>query len=57
MTIAINIGIIGDFNEENPTHIATTNDIEHRAEVLGMFFEAVWLPTDEPQEFFLTGGS
>jgi CTP synthase (UTP-ammonia lyase) len=45
------IGIIGDFNAENPTHIATNQGIEHAAEALDRHFEAVWLPTDQPQEF------
>jgi CTP synthase (UTP-ammonia lyase) len=42
------IGIIGDFNPENPTHIFTDNGIRHAAEVLGIQIEAVWLPTDQP---------
>ncbi|HTB20516.1 MAG TPA: hypothetical protein VK708_20475 [Bryobacteraceae bacterium] len=45
------IGIIGDFNAANPTHIATTNGLEHAAEALGWPIETVWLPTDEPQDF------
>ena len=45
------IGIIGDFNPENPTHIATNRGIEHAGQSLGMHFEAIWLPTDQPQEF------
>ena len=51
MRVATRIGIIGDFNEDNPTHIATNNGIQHAAEVLGKRFEAVWLPTDRAQEF------
>ncbi len=45
------IGIIGDFNPENPTHIFTNNGIQHAAEVLGKPIEAVWLPTDQPAEY------
>lgn len=51
MAVATRIGIVGDFNADNPTHIATTDAIQHAAEVLGVPFEAVWLPTDQPQEF------
>jgi CTP synthase (UTP-ammonia lyase) len=45
------IGIIGDFNPENPTHIFTNNAIQHAAEALGTPIEAVWLPTDQPTEY------
>ncbi len=45
------IGIIGDFNGSNPTHVATTAGIQHASQTLGESIEAVWLPTDQPQEF------
>jgi CTP synthase (UTP-ammonia lyase) len=45
------IGIIGDFNGSNPTHVATTAGIQHASQALGESIEAVWLPTDQPQEF------
>jgi CTP synthase (UTP-ammonia lyase) len=45
------IGIIGDYNASNPTHVATTNGIRHAAAALGEAIEPVWLPTDQPQEF------
>jgi CTP synthase (UTP-ammonia lyase) len=45
------IGIIGDFNPENPTHIFTNNGIQHAAEALGAPIEAVWLATDQPAEY------
>jgi CTP synthase (UTP-ammonia lyase) len=51
MTKAIRIGVIGDFDPDNPTHIATNDGIEHAAENLGESFEVTWLPTDQPQEF------
>ena len=47
----IKIGIIGDFNANNATHIATTNGIQHAAEILNQPFEAIWLPTAEPHDF------
>jgi CTP synthase (UTP-ammonia lyase) len=45
------IGIIGDFNPENRTHIFTNNGIQHAAEVLGTPIESVWLPTDQPANY------
>jgi CTP synthase (UTP-ammonia lyase) len=46
----IKIGIIGDFNGNNATHIATTNGIQHAAEILDQPMEAVWLPTADSHE-------
>jgi len=43
----IKIGIIGDFNPQNPTHVATNDGIGHAAEVLSIPIEAVWLPTNQ----------
>jgi CTP synthase (UTP-ammonia lyase) len=52
MATAARIGIIGDFNATNPTHIATNDCIQHAAGSLGACaFEAVWLPTDQPHNF------
>ncbi len=46
------IGIIGDYNPDNLTHVATNEGIEHAAEVLGgCSFESSWLATDQPQQF------
>jgi CTP synthase (UTP-ammonia lyase) len=45
------IGVIGDFNPANPTHIFTNDAIQHAAEALGKPTEAVWLPTDLPTTF------
>ncbi|HEX4230399.1 MAG TPA: hypothetical protein VHZ07_17110 [Bryobacteraceae bacterium] len=45
------IGIIGDFNPENTTHLATNEGIQHAAEVFGKPIEAVWLATDQPAEY------
>ena len=45
------IGIIGDFNERNPTHVATNSSIAQAAEVVGREIEVVWLPTDETHDF------
>ncbi len=51
MAIPTRIGIIGDFNPENPTHRATNNGIQHAAEALGEPMETVWLPTEFPAEY------
>lgn len=45
------IGILGDFNQENPTHLATNDGIAHAAEALHLPFESVWLPTDQPHAY------
>ena len=51
MAVATRIGIIGDFNPNNPTHTATNDGIQHAAEALGRPIEAIWLPTDESHEW------
>jgi CTP synthase (UTP-ammonia lyase) len=51
MSAVIRIGVIGDFNPQNPTHIATNNGIQHAAEVIGKPFETAWLATDQPQKY------
>jgi CTP synthase (UTP-ammonia lyase) len=45
------IGIIGDFNPENPTHLFTNKGIQHAAETLGKPIEALWLATDQATEY------
>jgi CTP synthase (UTP-ammonia lyase) len=44
------IGIIGDFDPENPTHVATDKAIAHTADCLGEPFQATWLATDGPTQ-------
>jgi len=51
MTIPAKIGIIGDFNPQNSTHIATNDAIQHASEFLGKPVQAVWLPTDQPHGY------
>ena len=51
MAVATRIGIIGDFNPNNPTHTATNDGIQHAAEALGRPIEATWLPTDESHDW------
>ena len=52
MATKAKIGIIGDYNPDNPTHVATNEAIEHVAELLGeCSFESSWLSTDQRQNF------
>lgn len=51
MATTVRIGVIGDFNEGNATHVATNTGIQHAGDALGREFHVVWLPTDEPQDF------
>src|SRR5580704_6957631 len=48
---SITVGIIGDFNPKNPTHVATDAGIQHAAQLLEERVHAVWLPTDEPHRY------
>lgn len=43
----IHIGIIGDFNANNPTHTATNEALQHAAVTLDVTVDARWIPTDE----------
>jgi CTP synthase (UTP-ammonia lyase) len=51
MATVTRIGIIGDFNEKNPTHIATSTGLQHAAETLGEPIETIWLPTDQAHQY------
>jgi CTP synthase (UTP-ammonia lyase) len=51
MTERIRIGVIGDFNAANPTHVATNRGIEDAAEALGTGIETTWLPTDQEHDY------
>ena len=42
---SITIGIIGDFDKNKPSHIATNNAIEHAATYLALDVKIDWLPT------------
>ncbi len=46
MSYHIRIGIIGDYNENKPYHIAINEAIRHCGERLSLKAEAVWLPTE-----------
>ncbi len=52
MTTKLRIGIIGDYNPDNPTHIATNDGLKHAIGALPEHsFEVKWLPTDQPHPF------
>ena len=52
MTTKLRIGIIGDYNPDNPTHIATHEGLNHAMGALPEHsFEVKWLPTDQPHPF------
>jgi CTP synthase (UTP-ammonia lyase) len=48
---AARVGIIGDFNPKNSTHVFTNNSIQHAADVLEKAIEVIWLPTDQPADY------
>ena len=41
----LKIGIVGDFNPDYPSHVATNEAINHAGNGLGIFAEVQWLPT------------
>ena len=45
------IGILGDFNSNNPTHLATNDGVQHVAAALRQSFETIWLPTDQRHDY------
>jgi CTP synthase (UTP-ammonia lyase) len=42
---AIRIGILGDFNAEYRSHLATNAALRHAAQALSRQAEATWIPT------------
>ncbi|MDF2589665.1 MAG: synthase [Anaerocolumna sp.] len=46
MKNSVKIGIIGDYESERPSHIATNESIRHCAKYLGIDVEIEWLPTE-----------
>ncbi len=45
MNRTIDIGIIGDYDINRTSHMATNNAIEHAAKYLGIESKRTWLPT------------
>ncbi len=50
MSYDIRIGIIGDYNENKPYHIAINEAVRHCGKRLSLKAEAVWLPTESLEE-------
>ncbi len=45
MSQPLRIGIIGDFEPSNSSHIATIESLKHAANTLSLDIESSWLPT------------
>ena len=45
MSDAVRIGILGDYNPEFRSHVATTDCLQHAAKQLNLKVESEWLPT------------
>ncbi len=43
----LTIGVIGDFNAKNRTHVATNTAIGHAADALGKQVAIEWVPTPQ----------
>jgi CTP synthase (UTP-ammonia lyase) len=41
----LQIGMIGDFRPENPSHLATSRALENAAEAASLMVQPSWLPT------------
>ena len=42
---AIRVGILGDFNPEYHSHLATNASLQHAARALGLVVTSEWVPT------------
>ncbi len=45
MHSSLRIGIIGDFNPANASHLATNEALQHAAGALSVVVEHAWIPT------------
>ena len=45
MNQPLKVGIIGDFNPNNHTHLATHDALSHASQALAVPVEPTWLPT------------
>lgn len=57
--MAIQVGVIGDYDSSRPTHTATDAALAHAAQALSIAVTATWLPTPllnrpEGQEMLLS---
>ncbi len=55
MMQTIKIGMIGDFNPANVTHLATNAAIAHSADALGINAPVTWVPTLEIEQAGIDG--
>lgn len=46
MKLSLKVGIIGDFDSDYPSHIATNESLVHAANSLSVAVEHYWLPTE-----------
>jgi len=49
--IPLRIGVIGDFNPGNPTHVATNTAVQHSARGHSVEAQVDWLATNEEHDF------
>ena len=52
MDQSLRIGIIGDFDPNRPSHIATNEALNHAAKALSVTLDIVWLPTQPLEDEF-----
>ena len=45
MTQPVRIGIVGDYNQDSRSHVATNKALTHTADSLSISLEYEWLPT------------
>jgi CTP synthase (UTP-ammonia lyase) len=50
MTADIRIGVVGDYNPDNPSHLATNDALRHSADALSLVLEPVWVATTSLRE-------
>jgi CTP synthase (UTP-ammonia lyase) len=43
----VSIGVVGDYNPANVTHVATTTGVADAAAAVGVAAEVTWIPTEE----------
>jgi CTP synthase (UTP-ammonia lyase) len=43
----VRIGVVGDYNPANPTHVSTTTGVAEAAAAIGAEAEVTWIPTEE----------
>jgi CTP synthase (UTP-ammonia lyase) len=48
----LKIGIIGDFDPNRRSHVATNKALNHAAKVLSAVLDIVWLPTQQLEDEF-----